>query len=143
MSTTIDANVLVYASNTADPVHAPARALIERLAAGPDLLYLFWPALMGYLRIVTHPAILPRPLAQGDAISNITALLSLGHVRARGETDAFWEVFRSTAGGRVRGNAVPDAHLATLMREHGVATIYTRDRDYRRFDGIRVEDPFA
>lgn len=41
------------------------------------------------------------------------------------------------------GNAVPDAHLAALMRQHGVATIYTRDRDFRRFEGIRVEDPLS
>ncbi len=143
MSTTVDANVLVCASNTADPVHGAARALVERLAEGPDLVYLFWPALMGYLRIVTHPAILPRPLPQSDAMSNIAALLSLGHVRVPGETDAFWEVFQSTAVGPVRGNAVPDAHLVALMRQHGVTTIYTRDRDDRRFDAIRVEDPFA
>lgn len=135
--------MLVFASNEADPVHASARALIEQLAAGPELVYLFWPALMGYLRIVTHPAILPRPLAQSDATANSTALLSLGHVRAPGETDPFWEIYRSTAGDHVRGNIVPDAHLAALMRQHGVTTIYTRDRDYRRFDGIRVEDPFA
>lgn len=142
MSATVDANVLVYASNEADPVHVPARALIERLAAGPDLVYLFWPALMGYLRIVTHPAILPRPLGPSDALGNVNALLSLGHVRAPGEADAFWGVFQSTAGQQIRGNTVPDAHLAALMRQHGVATIYTRDSDYRRFDGIRVQDPF-
>jgi hypothetical protein len=29
------------------------------------------------------------------------------------------------------------------MRQHGVSTIYTRDRDFRRFDGIRAEDPFS
>jgi predicted nucleic acid-binding protein len=28
------------------------------------------------------------------------------------------------------------------MRRHGVRTIYTRDRDFRRFDGIAAEDPF-
>jgi uncharacterized protein len=143
MSATVDTNVLVYASNESDPVHGPARALIERLAAGPDLVYLFWPALMGYLRIVTHPAVLPRPLRPRDAIGNVTALLSLGHVRAPGEGDAFWDVFRATAGDRLRGNEVPDAQLAALMREHGVTTIYTRDRDFRRFDGIQVQDPFA
>ena len=38
MSVTVDANVLVYASNEADPIHRPARALIERLAAGPEIL---------------------------------------------------------------------------------------------------------
>ena len=36
---------------------------------------------------------------------------------------------------------VPDAHLATLMRQHGVSVIYTRDRDSRRFDNIEVRDP--
>ena len=143
MSATVDANVLVYASKEADPLHAPARDLLGRLAAGPDLVYLFWPALVGYLRIVTHAAVLPRPLAPEIAARNITGLLALPHVRTPGEADGFWALFRTTAGGHVRGNAVPDAHLATLMRQHGVSTIYTRDRDFRRFDGIRVEDPFA
>lgn len=142
MSATVDANVLVYASNEADPVHAPARALVERLATGPDLVYLFWPVLMGYLRIVTHPAILPRPLGPSDATANITSLLNRGHVRAPGEADGFWDVFRSGATTPLRGNAVPDGHLAGLMRQHGVTTIYTRDGDFRRFEGLRVEDPF-
>jgi len=143
MSTTVDANVLVYASNEADPVHAPARALIERLARGPDLVYLFWPTLMGYLRIVTHSAVLSRPLRPSDALANVSALLSLRHVRAPGEGETFWDIFRSTVGRQTRGNAIPDAHLAALMRQHGVSTIYTRDRDYRRFDGIQALDPFA
>lgn len=143
MSATVDANVLVCASNQADPVHATARSLVERLAGGPDLVYLFWPALMGYMRIVTHPAILPRPLAVSDAIANISALLGRKHVRAPGEVEGFWDIFRSGPTERLRGNAVPDGHLASLMRQNGVTTIYTRDRDFRRFDGIHVQDPFS
>jgi predicted nucleic acid-binding protein len=38
---------------------------------------------------------------------------------------------------------VTDAHIAALMRRHGVRVIYTRDRDFRRFDGIEPVDPFA
>jgi len=41
-------------------VHTSAQTLLARLAAGPGLVYLFWPAVMGYLRIVTHPTILWR-----------------------------------------------------------------------------------
>src|SRR5436305_4043232 len=52
VSATVDANVLVYASNESESVHQPARKLLERLAAGPEIVYLFWPAIMGYLRIV-------------------------------------------------------------------------------------------
>jgi uncharacterized protein len=143
LSVTIDANVLVYASNEADAAHQPARALVDRLAAGPDIVYLFWPAVMGYLRIVTHAAILPRPLKFASAVANVTALLELPHVRAPGESEGFWNVFRRTAGRHIRANTVPDAHLAALMRDHGVGTIYTRDRDFRHFDGIRAIDPFA
>jgi predicted nucleic acid-binding protein len=29
------------------------------------------------------------------------------------------------------------------MHQYNVRTIFTRDRDFRRFDGITVRDPFA
>jgi uncharacterized protein len=142
LSATLDTNVLVYASNEDDPSHEPAKHLLERLAGGPDLLYLFWPTLLGYIRIVTHPGILSRPLGPAAALHNVSALLALPHVRSPGEADGFWEVFQATAGGLVRGNDVPDAHLAALMRQNGVRMIYTQDRGFRRFDGIQAQDPF-
>jgi uncharacterized protein len=143
LSATLDANVLVYASNEDDPAHGQARHLVERLAAGPDLLYLFWPTLLGYVRLVTHPGILPRPLSPVVALGNVSGLLDLPHVRTPGEADGFWSLYRATAGDRLRGNDVPDGHLATLMRQHGVRLIYTRDRGFRRFDGIQAKDPFG
>lgn len=143
MSVTVDANVLVYASNEADRAHEPARALLEQLARGPGLVYLFWPTIMGYLRIVTHPGILSRPLTTAEASANIAALLERPHVRVAGETDGFWKLYRDTAGGDTRGNDVPDAHLVTLMRQHGVTTIYTRDRDFRRYEGIEPRNPLG
>jgi toxin-antitoxin system PIN domain toxin len=142
VSVTVDTNVLVYADNDADSAHRSARDLLERLATGSELVYLFWPALLGYLRIVTHPAILPRPLAAGAAAANVEQLLSLPHVRAPGEGQGFWRHYLATGGNRARGNDVPDAHLAALMRQHEVRVIYTRDRDFLRFDGIEVR-PFA
>jgi toxin-antitoxin system PIN domain toxin len=143
VSSTVDANILVYASNTADQLHRPAQELVRRLAAGPELVYLFWPTLLGYLRLVTHPAILPRPLGPREAMANVEALLDRPHVRSPGELDGFWRLFRSAAGEQARGNDIPDAHIAALMRQHGVRLIYTRDRDFRRFDGIDARDPFA
>jgi toxin-antitoxin system PIN domain toxin len=142
VSVTVDANVLVYASNESEPVHRPAGKLLERLAAGPEIVYLFWPAIMGYLRIVTHPALLPRPLAPAEAVANVGTLIGLPHVRTPGEGDGFWELYLATRNDPDRGNDVPDGHLAALMRQHGVRTIYTRDRDFLRFDGISVENPF-
>lgn len=144
MSTTIDTNVLLYASDEGSAYHTQAGDLLEELAEGPDLLYLFWPVLMGYLRIATHPAIFENPLPSETAIHNIDGLVRRPHVRTPGEDDGFWDLYTSVNVGLVmRGNLVSDAHLATLMRQYGVTRISSHDRDFRRFEGITVHDPFT
>lgn len=143
MSATVDTNVLLYAANADDETHSVARELLERLAGGPDLLYLFWPTIMGFLRIATHPAIFPNPYLPEEAVAAIAGLMDRPNVRTSSEQDGFLGLYRSTADHQTRGNHVPDAHLAALMRQHGVTVIYTRDKDFRRYDGIEPRDPFA
>jgi toxin-antitoxin system PIN domain toxin len=144
MSSTVDVNVLLYASDETSRFHDRARELVDRLAVGAELLYLFWPVLMGYLRVATHPAVFTRPLPVEDAIANVDQLLAIPHVRAVGERDDFWRVYAATTAGMVvRGNLVPDAHLVALMRQNEVGSLWTHDRDFRKFEGIRVRDPFA
>lgn len=144
MSATIDVNVLLYASDESSAFYVKAKELIARLARGADLIYLFWPVLMGYLRLSTHPAVFRRPLSVDAAMNNVEQLLALPQARSAGEGARFWSVYQATTAGLVvRGNLVPDAHLASLMRENGVGTLWSHDRDFRRFVGIRVQDPFA
>jgi uncharacterized protein len=142
LSGAVDANLLLYASDTASDSHERAQSALRRYANGPELLYVFWPVAMSYLRIATHPAIFESPLSVDDAMFNMESLIGLPHVRSPGEAEGFWETYRSVVGRvAVRGNLVSDAHLVGLMRQNGVGTIYTHDRDFRRFDGIRVVDP--
>jgi toxin-antitoxin system PIN domain toxin len=143
VSFSVDANVLLYASDTASPLSRPAAAFLHECAAGDDLWYLAWPTIMGYLRIATHPGIFTAPLAPAEAVANIDALLALPHVRPLGEDEGFWDTYRTVGQGfPLRGNAVPDAHLAALLRQHGISTLYTNDADFRRFDFLRVINPF-
>lgn len=144
MSSTVDANVLLYASDSSSEYHGHAEQFLRRWASGPDLVYLFWPTAMAYLRIATHPRIFENPLSPDVAVANISSLLTLAHVRTGGEDDMFWETFLATTSDVVvRGNLVPDAHLAALMHQHGVSDIWSRDRDFRKFEGIRVRNPFT
>ncbi len=144
MSLTFDVNVLLYASDEASAYHAGAGAWLDRIVDGEELVYLFWPTVMAYLRIATHPSIFEQPLPPTDAVANVEGLLALPNVQTAGEQDRFWSAYRRVAGDAdARGNLVPDAHLVALMLENGVRTIWTHDRDYRRFQEIEVRDPFA
>jgi toxin-antitoxin system PIN domain toxin len=98
---------------------------------------------MAYLRISTHPSIFAAPLSPREAEANIESLLALPRVRVLGEGDGFWSAYRAVAEAPIRGNLVPDAHLAALLLEHGVHLLYSRDRDFFKFPTLRVEDPFA
>lgn len=69
------------------PLRWTSRDLIARLAGGPEIVYLFWPVILGYLRIVTHPGILPKPFMPLEAEANMTGLidrLTFGRPRDRG-----------------------------------------------------------
>jgi len=143
VSLTLDANVLLYASDRESTYRGRAIDELERHAAGPEPLYLFWPVVMAYVRISTHPSVFSRPLALSDAVANVERLLRRRHVRTPAEEEGFWRVFAGAASeATARGDLVPDTHIVALMRQHGVRTIVTRDRDFRRFDGIKVRDPF-
>jgi hypothetical protein len=144
VSETFDVNVLVYATHRGSPFHNKAKALVERFVSGPDIIYLLWPVALSYLRIVTHPTLLDAPLAPTAAADNIEQFISQPHVRQVGEVEGFWPVYRRVAAAvEPKGNLVPDAHLVALMRQHGIATIWSHDRDFRKFEGITVRDPFG
>jgi toxin-antitoxin system PIN domain toxin len=139
----LDVNILLYAADRSSEHHERARRLLEHLAAGPAILHLFWPVLIGYVRIATHPAVFERPLKLEEALAGIDDLLDRPHVRVSGEEDRFWPNFRRVAAEvEARGNLVSDAHLVALMGQQGVSTIWSHDRDFRKFAGITPKDPF-
>ena len=142
MSYSADANVLLYASDESSPHHAAALRFLESRIDDPDLFCVCWTTLMTYVRIATHPRIFSRPLTPDEALKNLATLVHLPRVRLLSEEDGFFDVYRdATSGIAVRGNLVPDAHLAALLRQHGVGILYTTDTDFRRFRFLDVRDP--
>lgn len=142
MSYSLDTNVLVHAANADSPGHRKARAFLEACALNAEPLCLTWGVVMGFLRLSTHVAIFKQPLSPALAMESVDELLDLSQVRLLVEEPGFWKVYREVAApGSPRGKAVPDAHLAALLRFHGVRRLYSSDRDFRRFDFLEVVDP--
>jgi len=143
VSYAVDVNVLVYASDTTSQFHDPARRFLERCASDPDVLCLTWPTLMAYVRIATNPRIYPHPLAPDQALAAVERLVALPRVRVLSEAEGFLTAYRAATQGMVaRGDIVPDAHLATVLRQHGVRTLYTNDRDFLKFRFLDTRSPF-
>ncbi len=144
MSYSIDANVLLFASDRTSDRHAVAREFLDSCISSPEVLCLTWPTIMAYLRIATHPSIFAAPLTPDEAVGNVQALLELPQARVVSERDGFMDAYlHVTSGTAVRGNLVPDAHVAALLFQNGVRTMYSNDRDLRKFEVLDVRDPFA
>ena len=144
MSYSIDANILLYASNSGDPAHEQAKAFLNARASDPDLMCLTWPALMAYLRIATHPSIFKNPLATQTAWKNIQSLTALPRCTIIQENDDFPAIYAkliNQAG--IRGNLVPDSHIAGILQVNGVKRIYTADSDFRKFEFLEVVNPLT
>jgi uncharacterized protein len=136
-------------TSSCTPPTAPARlrdktsAFLQRCASGREVFCIAWVTAMSYLRMATHGAIFAQPLSVDDATANLQALFDLPHCRPLGEDEGFWAVYRDvTRATPARGNLVPDAHLAAVLRQHGVVRLFTHDRDFRKFDFLEVVDPW-
>jgi toxin-antitoxin system PIN domain toxin len=134
-----DTNILVYAHRSEFEEHRAARALLASLAEGSDLWGLPVFCLGEFLRVVTHPAVLKPPSDLSAARRSLEALLSSPSLHVLTPGDRYPELLLQTvAEAGATGNLVFDAQIAAVCREQGVETLYSNDRDFARFKGIKV-----
>lgn len=138
----VDANILVYATDSDSEHHDTARDWLDEQTAGlPRSVGLPWPSLLAYFRLVTNPRMYSPPAAPADAWERIEDWLSrpASWVPVPGPQHQL--VLREIVQACLpTGNLVPDAHLAALAREHGL-TVVTTDTDFARFTEVPWVNP--
>jgi toxin-antitoxin system PIN domain toxin len=139
----VDTNVLVYAADADAPEHGRCRSALEGWRLGRTPWYLTWGIVYEFLRVVTHPRVLRRPVEAADALSFLNAVLASPSVNILTETARHLEVLTEISDevALLAGNLYHDAHTAALMRENGIRSIVTRDTDFHRFGFLEVLDP--
>ena len=144
MSFAVDVNLLLYASDQTSPHFEASREFLRLRLSGAEIFYLAWPTAMAYLRMSTHSRIFSNPLTPEEALRNLRQLVAHPRVRTLSERADFLDAYAEvTSTLPVRANLVPDAHLATILRQHGVPTIYTNDADFRKFDFLQTINPLV
>jgi hypothetical protein len=137
----VDANVLLYAINERSAHHDVARRWLDEALGGTETVGFAWLVLLAFVRLSTHPAVFPRPLAAEESIAVVDDWLAQpgavvveptsGHVAVLG---------RLLSGTGTAGNLVNDAHLAAMALELS-AEIVSFDADFSRFVGVRWQSP--
>lgn len=137
----VDANVLVYAVDSASADHEQSRAWLDGSLAGAEAIGFAWVALLAFIRIGTNPSVLAAPMSVDEATGQVETWLGapaavIAHPTAR-HPGLLRGLLRETGSA---GNLTNDAHLAALAVEHG-AEIVSYDRDFARFAGVRHRLP--
>ena len=138
-----DANLLIYAHDATAPVHHKAKAWWEAALNGRESIGIPWVVVLAFTRLMTHPQICAKPLTIPQVRQLVEQWLTRRHARIIQLSDrapaAFFDLLEAAGGG---GNLSTDALIALHAREHS-ATIYSNDRDFDRFPGIRWINPLA
>jgi toxin-antitoxin system PIN domain toxin len=139
----IDANIVLYAVNQHSPHHLAVKAWWEKAVDDGEPLGLSWTALLGFLRVATHPRAFVQPLAPIRAIEIVEEWLAHPNIRIVAEAENHWEVLRSLLiESGTAGNLTTDAHLAALAISRG-AVLVSCDADFSRFRQLRWENPLT
>ncbi|MGA2716733.1 MAG: TA system VapC family ribonuclease toxin [Bryobacteraceae bacterium] len=138
-----DANLFLYAYDADSTQHLKAREWVEEVFSGEEPVRLPWQTVGAFLRIVTNPALRGERFTPQEAVAIVDEWLAQPNVRMLGPGEGHWPLLCQTImEGQVRGPLMTEAQLAALTIEHG-ATLYTTDRDFSRFPGLRWKNPLA
>lgn len=139
----VDANILVYAFTTSFAQHERARAWLDEQLSASIPLGLPWPSLLAFVRLTSNQRLFERPVSVAAAWRQVEDWLGCEAVWVPSPTPRHGAILGRLLGATgVRAEHVPDAHLAALALEHGLAVV-SADTDFSRFPGVRLENPVA
>lgn len=138
-----DANLLIFSYDPVSPFHLRARKWLEELLSSSEAVGVPNLSVYAFLRYVTNPTRLKRPLRFAEAADLVNTWLALPNVRILYPGDRHWLLFQQIcAPVRLAGNVLTDAAIAALAIEYG-GIVHTHDRDFARFPGLRWHNPLA
>ena len=137
----VDVNLLLYAYDGRATPHDQARLWWQSVISGPELIGLPWQTIHGFLRISTDTRISGNQVSMESSLALVEQWMNLPNVRVLTPGENHWSILRRMLlEGQARGPMVTDAQLAALTIEYG-GVLYTTDRDFARFPGLRWVNP--
>jgi uncharacterized protein len=140
----LDTNLLVYAHREDSAFHDRAFVCVAELAESGREWAIPWPCIHEFLAVCTHPRIFNPPTPWKRAAEQVEEWLSCPTLRLLSEQPGHWNALASICTrGRLTGPQIHDGRIAALCVHHGVAELWTADRDFSRVDALTVRNPLV
>jgi uncharacterized protein len=137
----VDTNLLVNAFRQESEHHEAFRGFVEDMVSGDSAYAVSDFVVNGFLRIVTNRRIYLHPDSLDRALEYAATIREQAHAVVVQPGPRHWEIFsRLCRQAGAVANIIPDAYLAALAIEHGCEFV-TCDKDFSRFEGLRVRHP--
>lgn len=138
-----DTNLLIYAYDETSPHHRAAKDWWEQALGGSEPIGIPWIVVLAFTRLMTHPHLCTNPLSVAEVAEIAATWMSSRCVRmiqvGENAPRRFFELLEEAGTG---GNLSTDAFIALHAMEHS-ATLCSNDRDFDRFQGVKVLNPLS
>ena len=139
----VDANLLLYAYAAASPHHQQALNWLEAVLSGDEPVGLPSQTVAAFVRIATDHRVPGYRRSPEEALHAVEQWLERPNVQLLVAGDRYIRLFRKMViEGKASGPLVSDAEIAALTIENG-AVLYSSDRDFARFPGLRWVNPLS
>ena len=140
----VDTNILVYAHRSDSPWHAAALRELTGLARGQARWAIPWPCVHEFLAIVTHPGIYRPSTPLITAVDSVRVWVDSPSCSTIGEGPGYLDHLAAVVEkGQAVGGMIHDARVAAICLYHGVALLWSADRDFSRYPRLKTANPLV
>lgn len=94
--------------------------------------------------MTTHRKIFLPPTPHDKALEQIEIWMEAPGLVLLSESGSHWKELKTLVlAGKIIGPRIHDARIAALCLQHGIAELWTADRDFSRFPALKTRNPLV
>lgn len=134
----IDSNILIYAINLDSPKSKIAQTFLEENLGKLEITH---QNILESIRVLTHPKF-SNPMKIKACLKALASISESSHILYPDQR-SYYIVLELMENYNLSGNRIFDAYLVAIMLSYGIKEIATdNERDFKKFEGIHVVNPF-
>jgi hypothetical protein len=140
----VDTNLLVYAHRSEMKLHQSAANAIEKLIGAQASWAIPWSCLHEFIAVVTNSRIFKTPTPIKLAFESIHSWQQGNNLYFIGEGEHYLSALEAACKSpTLSGSKIHDARIAAICIHHGIKELWTCDRDFSIFPGLKTRNPLA